>query len=88
MDDCTSVGEIYDSFIVSISPNPAGDFISVKSDAIVSNVSIFSAVGKKMVDQNVSGNSAKLNISRLPAGIYMMKVKSDKGIKPVKFIKK
>ncbi len=88
VDDCTSVGEIYDSFIVSVSPNPAGNLITVRSDAGISDVCIYNTVGKKMVDQNVSGNRIKLNISRLPAGIYMMKVKSNKGIKPVKFIKK
>lgn len=69
---------------LSIYPNPATDFVnilSIKHD--IQKVAIFDLTGKQML----SDNRQKINVSKLPSGVYVLSVKTEAGIKNFKFIK-
>lgn len=69
---------------ISIYPNPATDHINILNvKTKIEKVVIFDLSGKQML----SDNKEKINVSRLPSGVYMLSVKTDSGIKNFKFIK-
>lgn len=72
-----------------ISPNPAHNFITISDVAlnIGDKVSVYNLNGQLLVDEELNPESPEINISSLPTGIYMLKVKTDQGILTKKFIK-
>ena len=69
----------FGSSSVSVYPNPATDIIniSLKNGATVENVEIVNLAGQS-VFASKSANTA--NVSFLPAGVYVVKVKDSKGV--------
>ena len=73
-----SIGEIL-SF-----PNPAVDYLNIKSDEIYEEVSITDIMGTKY---SFDPNSTKIDISKFNTGIYILELKVGGKIKVQKFIK-
>ena len=55
---------------VSVYPNPTKDFVNINSSSKVTKVTIFSADGKQLAEDS----STKINVSKLPAGVYLMRI--------------
>jgi len=77
----------------SIFPNPSNGIFTVfitKPD-IVDNIEVYNTLGKRVVNQpttNVS-NYARLNLNDLQSGVYLVKLRSEKGVvDTLKLIKK
>lgn len=69
---------------ISIYPNPASDHINIVSiNHQIQKVAIFDLTGKQMI----SDTKEKINVSKLPSGVYVLSVKTKEGIKNFKFIK-
>jgi len=69
---------------LSIYPNPATDFVNILNVRHqIEKVLIFDLSGKQML----SDSKQKINVSRLPSGVYMLSVKTEAGIRNFKFIK-
>lgn len=68
-------------------PNPASSVVSLRSDVAsdIRSVEVYNAIGQIVL---VKMNSDELNVSELASGIYSVKVKSDKGISTLRFVKK
>lgn len=60
----------FNASIISISPNPASSFININSSIDNIQVSVYDAVGKKVVSQKLIGGAAQINIGSLPKGVY------------------
>jgi len=71
----------------SIYPNPASKHINLKNIANVSNysVSIFDLFGKKIIYNLI--NPEYINISNLPKGQYLLRIKSKNGITNERLLK-
>lgn len=70
---------------ISVYPNPVSDMLTVNvSSANVSSVAIYSQLGQLVYSSN---ESEKINVSGLSKGIYILELKTDKGIARKKFIK-
>ncbi|MBS1774473.1 MAG: T9SS type A sorting domain-containing protein [Bacteroidetes bacterium] len=71
---------------INLYPNPANEDLNVVFDASlnVKNVTITNLIGKVMQVYNVGGNSAKLNVSNLDAGIYFVNLADEHGRVAVK----
>ncbi|MGC4129353.1 MAG: T9SS type A sorting domain-containing protein [Bergeyella sp.] len=84
-----SLGVLQSNFSddISISPNPAKDFISVNSGNLkISSVQIFTTSGEIVTSRNgLSGG--KIDVSALPKGVYIMKINADGKSVSKKFIK-
>jgi hypothetical protein len=72
-------------FNVSVFPNPSQDYITVKSSETITNVEIYSALGKEVMSTTLK----TINISELSSGIYLMNISLNSGNKVVrKLVKK
>ncbi|MBP6731137.1 MAG: T9SS type A sorting domain-containing protein [Chitinophagales bacterium] len=64
----------------SVYPNPASDLLHVRvAEGGKSQYSIFNAAGQEVLRNDFSGNDAGADVSNLPAGNYVVKVKSAQG---------
>lgn len=64
-------------------PNPSSDFVTIQTADAIERVSIHDLNGRLMITQN----SGELNISNLPAGTYIAKVKTASGVAQARFVK-
>ena len=62
-------------------PNPASGFINVKSDFNITNVEVLSFTGKTVyTNPTIDSKNARINVSNLSSGVYLMKVTTTKEI--------
>lgn len=60
---------------ISISPNPANEFIRISGDQPIRSVSLFDAIGRLVYKVKEEINSTrKINIAMLPTGVYAYQV--------------
>ncbi len=78
----------YESLNFSYYPNPATDFITIKSQEKIENISIFNLEGQQVIEKQAGDNQITLDISDLPLGIYLMKVQTSNRSTTVKIVKK
>jgi len=66
---------------ISLYPNPARSNVNVVFDASlnVRNVTIYNMIGKPVKVFKVTGNSAKMDINDIPAGIYFLRLVNSDG---------
>ncbi|WBV60674.1 T9SS type A sorting domain-containing protein [Chryseobacterium camelliae] len=65
-------------FDVGIYPNPATDFIYIKTKDVVDDYEIYNSVGQ-LVRQGKLGKENEINLHNLPSSVYMIKVYNVKG---------
>ena len=85
----TDMESVNQNFAIKLFPNPAGDQLSVSVGGTDtrSEIKVYNLMGK-LVMQQASGNTlTQLNISKLPAGIYLLNVNNGKETKSAKFVK-
>lgn len=68
-------------------PNPVKDVLNVSYKQNISNVAVFNLLGQKVIENTINANSAKIDMSSLSRGTYLVKVTSDNQIKTIKVIK-
>lgn len=73
---------------ISVYPNPTSDFIKVKSTSGVDKVEIYSTLGKLVKKYVNLQEGERLDISSLPKGMYLVKIKSEEKNSLFKIIKK
>ncbi|PHR35246.1 MAG: hypothetical protein COA38_02860 [Fluviicola sp.] len=66
-----------------IFPNPSSDFVTISTDSEIEKVSVYGLNGLIMITQN----NGDLDISNLPAGVYIVKVKTSTGVAQARFVK-
>ena len=68
----------------NIYPNPTSDFLNIVSTKYdIQKVHIYDLSGKQMLSESKS----RINVSKLPSGVYMLSIQTQEGIKNFKFIK-
>jgi hypothetical protein len=77
-----SVNENLIASKISVSPNPAKDFVTISTDnsLTINKVDVLDINGR-LVQQNIFDNisNTQINISDLSSGLYFMKISSNKG---------
>lgn len=80
--------EIKNDLNIKLSPNPAKDILTVSGIKILNGfIEVTSLQGYVLLRQNINGNSAAINISKLQQGIYMLRYIQQNEIKTVQFVK-
>ena len=69
-------------------PNPVQDFLTIKSKNKLESYEVYSSVGQTVLRGNLGNMSAQINMSALVAGVYYVKVKTEKAVVTEKVIKK
>lgn len=69
-------------------PNPVTDILNISSDKNINSVSVYSVDGKLVLTQAYQNNEIKVDLSKLKAGIYLVKANlidgSQKNLKVIK----
>lgn len=71
---------------LSVYPNPVKDFTTLKTSNKIETAEVYNLAGQLVFSSKVNGDK-KINLSNLKPGIYILKVKTDKGIETVKLMK-
>ena len=77
------------NFAIRLFPNPAGDQLNVSVDGSTKNttIKIYDMTGKQVMQQVTTNTIIKLNVAKLPAGVYMLNVNNGTETRSVKFVK-
>jgi len=82
-----SINQITDESSLQIYPNPVKEIVCLNSKDVIKDVEIFDMVGKKIMAVSINDNKGSFSIGNLTAGVYITRVRTDKGFITKKFIK-
>ncbi len=71
---------------IRIYPNPVKDIMHFNSDEKILKIEIISMDSRKLIEKNLNEDK-KLDVQKLPKGLYLINVFSEKEIQTIKFIK-
>jgi len=75
----TGINEVSIDDIISISPNPSRDFVTVKNDKLISGELIFyDETGKRFSQHPIKNRQEEIDVSQFPEGIYLVQLKDEK----------
>ena len=72
---------------VNLYPNPAHSILTMESDSPVREITVYDLTGRTMMTVNVNSPLQTINISSIPAGIYLLRTVTDNGVKTARFVK-
>jgi hypothetical protein len=77
------------NMMVKLYPNPAASQVYVWIEGIKekAEIKIYNMLGKQLVQQRAANNMQVMDISKLPAGLYLLRVNEGTEMKTVKFVK-
>ena len=74
---------------ISLYPNPNnGQFIINNEQLTINNVQVYDVYGKLLKTVEVNANTAELDVRELSAGMYFVRVNTEKGVVTKSFVKK
>ena len=85
VDVITSQPDLESSPEIVICPNPAMDFIHINSRSMIHGIEMMNFLGQEVYTlRGVDALATKVNVSDLKAGIYVVKVTTQQGVRAVK----
>jgi hypothetical protein len=76
-----------ESEIISISPNPATNNITISGKTFMTEIQLFNSVGQLIHLEKINDKTAVVDISAIKLGVYIVAVKSKSGISYQRFVK-
>ena len=75
----TEVNSIISEDLVSVYPNPAHSFVSVKLTGVQRSgtIQLLNELGQNLSEKNIHANNTSFDLSKLPTGLYTLKVTVD-----------
>jgi len=77
-----------DSQTINIYPNPAHQWLNVAAEKIIEEVSVYNAMGQCIQKVHPTEEHIQLNLSKVPAGVYFLKIQTHENSHIYKFIKR
>ena len=72
---------------MEVYPNPAKDFVTLSADSKISSVEIFNTLGQKVFSvENGLTNMITINTTSFDRGVFVAKVKTEKGVTSTKLV--
>jgi len=65
---------------ILIYPNPANNYLIIKSDISIKNTYLYNSLGHLFFSKKLNTNRYELNTADLPKGFYIIKIETEKGI--------
>lgn len=69
-------------------PNPVVDFVTINDVNKIKTVEVYNAVGQRVIVENANSEKASIDMRQVPAGVYILKVNSEKESQSIKIIKR
>ncbi|WP_163515893.1 T9SS-dependent choice-of-anchor J family protein [Gelidibacter japonicus] len=76
-DELLSVEDIDNSINITIYPNPVNDLLKIKAHSDINEITVYDALGKKILVKEVNSNNTHLYASVLKTGTYFLKINID-----------
>ena len=73
---------------VTVYPNPAVERLCVVSDEAVEQVEVYDMTGALLLRQAASGSKFSIDVHALPAGVYLLTLRTKDKVTPQRFVKK
>lgn len=73
---------------VSVYPTVSKDFVNIDSKAMIQAVSVYNTAGQQMMKIAPNKSTAQIDVSSLPAGVYLLRIQSDKQVLTKKILVK
>ena len=83
----SSLDEIDIDNKVEIYPNPSSKEININSQFIINSIEILNSLGQRVYKEKINTTNKTIDISALNKGIYIIELKTEKGVIHRKFIK-
>ena len=74
-----------DSF--SLYPNPAQEALNISATTQVERIQVYNLAGQRVMERELNANTARIDVSNLKSGIYLLQVESQGQSTAYKFIK-
>jgi len=68
-------------------PNPVKNTLNLSYTKNISNVSVYTILGQKVIENTINANNTQMDMSQLSRGTYIVKVTSDNQTKTIKVVK-
>lgn len=78
IDDCNEVPEL-DEQLAAVYPNPTHGTLCIEAESI-EVISIYNMLGEKLYETAVNGNRFEYDFSPQGAGVYLVRIQTDKGL--------
>jgi hypothetical protein len=65
--------------VVSMYPNPASNMVQIATKSKIESIKMHTITGQKALQLQPGSNQTSFSVSGLPAGIYMMHIKTTEG---------
>jgi hypothetical protein len=74
---------------ISVFPNPVSNSLTVQMNGVsgLADIRVFDIYGKMVMQQRTANFKTQLDVSKLPAGVYMIKIKDNKKEISTKIVK-
>ncbi len=69
-------------------PNPVNDILNISNTEIITKVEVIDMLGRVLSNEKINANEAKIEMSNLPTGTYLVQVTIDNAVKTFKIIKR
>lgn len=74
------VSSITPDMVLEIAPNPASSYLSIKTGAVIdARMNITDIAGRTLLTERLTGNNTRIDISSLPAGMYIIQLHTEDG---------
>lgn len=83
-----AVNEAAKKNTVTAYPNPVVDYLYFNNDNRIKDVEVYNVSGQRVLSETINAEKGSLDMRRVPAGIYIVKVNTEKGSQSLKIIKK
>jgi PKD repeat protein len=81
VDEGVGMARFHENIYLNAYPNPVvHGILQLVSDSELGNVELFSLMGQKMISNVFKSKKASLDLSDFPKGVYLLKVRNEKGI--------
>ena len=72
---------------LNVYPNPTSELLVVENDVTVNQYEIYSITGAMVMSKPVDQRTFSINVSKLPAGTYLLKITSEGLVQTKRFVK-
>lgn len=73
---------------INVYPNPVVDYVYINNDSRIKDVEVYNVSGQRILNETINAEKGSVDMRRAPAGVYILKVNSEKGSQSLKIIKK
>ncbi|MDR4893360.1 MULTISPECIES: T9SS type A sorting domain-containing protein [unclassified Chryseobacterium] len=83
-----AVNEAAKKNTVNVYPNPVVDYLYINNDSRIKDIEVYNVSGQRILSETINAEKGSVDLRRTAAGVYILKVNTEKGSQSLKIIKK